>query len=206
MCTLSLTAMRKTMTNSTFSSVRSLPRWARAPNRSHASAESAWWAEISDLKYDLMNMTQSLRHSVPFSISGRDSSYSREHASCGLWILDCGISVCLPLTCRNPHIFDLPAYNTSLYPCDPWTCDLLTCQVSRSEYDRVSLPEHAMEKMANSLAPQRFVPSEELNHKFLMKIVPDHNCKLSRAMKTNMEQQAWATGVNPGVCGASSWA
>ncbi len=151
-------------------------------------------------------MSQSLRHTVPFSISERDSSYSRERASRGLWILDCAITVCLPLTCRNPHIFDLPAYNTSLYPCDPWTCDLLTCQVSRSAYDRVSSPEHAKEKMAYSLAPKRFVSSAELNHKLLMKIAPDHNCKLSRAMKTNMERQAWATGVNSGVCDASSWA
>lgn len=170
MCTSSLTATKKMMTNSTFSSVRSLLRWARAPNHSHASAESAWWAKISDLNYDVINMSQSLRHTVPFSISERDSSYSRERARRGLWILDCAITVCLPLTCRNPHIFDLPAYNTSLYPCDPWTCDLLTCQVSRSAYDRVSSPEHAMEKMAYSLAPQWFVPSAELNHKFLMKI------------------------------------
>lgn len=107
---------------------------------------------ISALKYDLMNTTQSLRHSIPFSISGRDSSYSRERVSCGLWILDCGIFVCLPLTCWNPHIFDLPAYNTSLYPCDPWTCDLLTRQVSPSEYDWVSL--RTMEKTANLLAPK----------------------------------------------------
>jgi len=63
-----------------------------------------------------------------------------------------------------------------------------------------------MEKIANLLAPKRFVPSVELNHIFLMKIVPDHRCKLSRAMKTNIERRAWATGVNSGVCGASSWA
>lgn len=60
----------------------------------------------------------------------------KDSAKLGFWILDCSVSICLLLTCWNPHIFDLPAYNTSLYPRDPWTCDLLTRQVSRSKYDR----------------------------------------------------------------------
>lgn len=46
MCTSSRTATRKMTTNFTFSSVRSLPRWARVPKPSPVLAESAWWAEI----------------------------------------------------------------------------------------------------------------------------------------------------------------